>query len=362
MNQGKIENYFPGGNTAKGFYSFYDYLPYKCQKVYIIKGGPGTGKSTTMKNIGKKAVNRGYNIEYHWCSSDNDSIDGIVIPDKKTAILDGTAPHTVDPKYPGAVEEIINVGKCWNTQKISRHKNKIIKLNQKISEKFKQTYRYLSVARIIYQNWEDYYQKHFNNIIITKTVNNLLGKILPNFNNYTVSGLERHLFGSAITPKGLIDFFNEITKNISKRYILNGKPEKKKTKIIKKVGQIILENGYNVLFLHCSFNPENIDGIIIRELDTAVINETRPHIIDSNKNDEIINLLKGIDASIISGYSSAIKNSKKNFNLFLNKAISRLHRAKILHDELEEYYIKAMDFEELEKIQQNLIRNIFSFH
>ena len=32
----------------------------------------------------------------------------IIIRDKKVAMIDGTAPHVVEPVYPGACEEIIN--------------------------------------------------------------------------------------------------------------------------------------------------------------------------------------------------------------------------------------------------------------
>lgn len=71
MNEGSIINFFPGGNTAQGFYSFYDYLPYEAEQVFIIKGGPGTGKSTFMKKIGERMIEEGYDIEFHWCSSDN---------------------------------------------------------------------------------------------------------------------------------------------------------------------------------------------------------------------------------------------------------------------------------------------------
>ena len=39
--------YFLGGNTAKGFFSYYDYLMRQedAATIYCIKGGPGTGKS-----------------------------------------------------------------------------------------------------------------------------------------------------------------------------------------------------------------------------------------------------------------------------------------------------------------------------
>ena len=48
---GKALHYFAGGNTARGFFSLYDSNFAGLEKVFILKGGPGTGKSTLMKKI-----------------------------------------------------------------------------------------------------------------------------------------------------------------------------------------------------------------------------------------------------------------------------------------------------------------------
>lgn len=93
--KGKIKNVFPGGNTSYGFYSFYQYIISQdtARRKICIKGGPGTGKSTLMKKVGEFFNQKGYDIEYHHCSSDNNSLDGVVIKGLDVAILDGTAPH-----------------------------------------------------------------------------------------------------------------------------------------------------------------------------------------------------------------------------------------------------------------------------
>jgi len=67
--RGKIRNYYAGGNTAKGFYNLYDSALEDLNKLYILKGGPGTGKSTLIKSIGELIVNKGLNItESSWCN------------------------------------------------------------------------------------------------------------------------------------------------------------------------------------------------------------------------------------------------------------------------------------------------------
>ena len=114
--KGSIKHVFAGGNTPKGFFSYYHYILSQedANRIFCIKGGPGVGKSTLMRNIAMFMVDKGYDVELMHCSSDNNSLDGLVIKDINIALVDGTAPHIVDPKNPGAVDEIINLGDYWD--------------------------------------------------------------------------------------------------------------------------------------------------------------------------------------------------------------------------------------------------------
>ena len=52
--KGRLIKVFPGGNTALGFYSFYDHIiEPDAARIFVIKGGPGVGKSTFMRYIGE---------------------------------------------------------------------------------------------------------------------------------------------------------------------------------------------------------------------------------------------------------------------------------------------------------------------
>ncbi len=51
-----IVDFFLGANSEHGFFSHFGQLqdPYSQEKTYIIKAGPGTGKSTMMKRIAEE--------------------------------------------------------------------------------------------------------------------------------------------------------------------------------------------------------------------------------------------------------------------------------------------------------------------
>ncbi len=87
--------YFLGANSKDGFYSLMDRLidPAEARAIYILKGGPGCGKSSLMKKVGQAAQDAGCCPQYIYCSGDPDSLDGLVIDEWGVALCDGTAPH-----------------------------------------------------------------------------------------------------------------------------------------------------------------------------------------------------------------------------------------------------------------------------
>ncbi|MGL5973443.1 MAG: ATPase [Oscillospiraceae bacterium] len=92
--------FFSGANSSKGFINnflqFYTYKEgYNC---YIIKAGPGCGKSTMMKKIGQKLLDKGFKVYHFPCTADPNSLDCVFCPELKFVIADGTAPHITNPK------------------------------------------------------------------------------------------------------------------------------------------------------------------------------------------------------------------------------------------------------------------------
>ena len=108
--------YYLGANAPTGFYSLYSQLidPEGARDVRILKGGPGCGKSTLMRQVGAAMEAAGLTVEYIRCSGDPDSLDAVVVPALGAAVVDGTAPHVVEPRYPGLVEHYVDLGACYD--------------------------------------------------------------------------------------------------------------------------------------------------------------------------------------------------------------------------------------------------------
>lgn len=87
--------FFLGANTPSGFYSLYDQMldPDLAQRVFLLKGGAGCGKSTLMRRSAEALEAAGEPVEYICCSGDPDSLDAVIFPNLRAAIVDATAPQ-----------------------------------------------------------------------------------------------------------------------------------------------------------------------------------------------------------------------------------------------------------------------------
>lgn len=87
------------------------------EKRYFIKGYPGTGKSSMMKNLAKEALKRGYDVQKVWCGLDANSIDMVIIPELKFCIFDSTEPHVYFPDTSRSGDEIFDIAQfCHPTE------------------------------------------------------------------------------------------------------------------------------------------------------------------------------------------------------------------------------------------------------
>ena len=148
---GRHETYFAGANGGDGFRSDYDRVLSEehFDRIYIIKGGPGVGKSTAMRRCSAAAERIGAEVTELRCGSDADSLDLVVMEKNgcRAAVLDGTAPHTRDPKYPGAAAEIVDFGRAWSRSKLEGMRDEIISEAKKKSDAFADAYRLLSISK-----------------------------------------------------------------------------------------------------------------------------------------------------------------------------------------------------------------------
>lgn len=356
---------FPGGNTGQGFYSFYNYItPDDARHKYVIKGGPGVGKSSLMKRLGESCLQEGLEVEYHWCSSDNNSLDGIALPRYQVAVLDGTAPHVVDPRYPGAVDEIVNLGQQWDRDILVAARPAIINATREIGLLFNRAYSHLAEAAQVYREIEL--------VMAAKVCQDKLHSIAAQLVSmldketvtmpYSTPFKTRHIFASAITPNGTVSHLASLLTADTLVYSLQGVAASGGDLIMNWVGQQAEISGHTIEYYHCPLFPEKLEALYLPQLNLALVNLSR----------QVIEVLP----SALTGFKclkvelnqhlrkvnyQEMSDLQYRVNMAISAAIAHIHAAKQLHDELEVHYVAAMDFPAVNAVRERLLTDILSW-
>lgn len=155
-------SYFAAANGYSGFRSLFGELfdSRAMRKIYVLKGGPGTGKSTILKGLLVHSEKCGYFREAIYCSSDPRSLDGVIISSNgvRIAVLDGTAPHERDAVIPGAIDEIINLGDGFDIKALEARRDEIMGLTEKKKAAYSRAYSHLKAAGAIWQDIVAYFE------------------------------------------------------------------------------------------------------------------------------------------------------------------------------------------------------------
>lgn len=350
----RIRRIFPGGNTANGFCSFHDNIISEDRKqLYIFKGMPGGGKSSLMKDMADKMIEKGYSIEYHHCPSDPSSVDAIVIEELKISLLDGTAPHNIDPTYPGITDKIIDLAQFIDKDKIVGKKEDIVKAKKNNKIAYKRAFNYFKAAKVIYEGIVDDNKRMIDIKGLNNETINLIESVFSKEPMaISSSGFkERHLFSTAYTPEGFVDYTDTILRWIPDIYYINGEIGTGKSMLLDRLLVESRIRNYEVEIYHNALIPEKIESLYIKELDT---------IITSNKHGEvkgktIIDLNKYLDSNNIN------KEDMNMFNLLVEKGVIDLNGAKENHFILEKSYRPSVDFSRVNKIKEEIYNEILTY-
>ncbi|MDC3412156.1 PRK06851 family protein [Aquibacillus sp. 3ASR75-11] len=353
---GKELNYYAGGNTAKGFYGVFESNMQGLERVFILKGGPGTGKSTLLKKLGEAWKEKGYDIERIHCSSDNNSLDGLIIPALKFGMFDGTAPHVLEPSVPGAIEEYVNLGVAWDSNRLAEQKDVIQKYQEKISDAFQAAYDSFATGLRVHDELEEIYISNMDFEKADDVTRNLIERLYQDNKVVGKNANVKHRFFGAATPEGSVDFIPNITENIKKRFFIKGRAGTGKSTLLKKIAAAAEERGFDVEVYHCGFDPESLDMVIVRELDFCLFDSTDPHeYFPDRPSDEVIDLYElTVNSGTDEKFEKDIKQLTDEYKSFMKKGTSYLQEAKRLHDKLENIYVDSIDFSITDTIYEEI--------
>lgn len=349
MSNEKMIKFFLGTNSPTGFVSRFNkvYDSQKDWRVYIIKGGPGTGKSGFMKRISKELTDCNVKVEHIFCSSDPKSYDAIILPEHKVYIVDGTAPHVLEPKFPGAVEVILNFGEFFNEGSLYENRQEIITLSKKCEALHERAMRFLGAAGSLIN---DTYRLALDCTDIEKILRYAVKLSLREFKPASdKKGHENIRFLSAITPEGIMTFNDTASLLCERLFVIKDEWGASSRVLLSQLRSLALNAGYDIITCYCPLAPiEKIEHMFIPSLSLGFVTSNHWHSFDLPSY-RTIHAQRFTDYEQIKIRKQRISFNKRAASELIKEASRNMEQALSTHDELEKYYINSMNFQTLDK-------------
>ncbi len=344
-------SYFLGANSKDGFTSLYTgFAAADGDRLHIIKGGPGTGKSRFMKRIGAAAESAGMDVEYVPCSGDPDSLDGVYIPELKQGWVDGTAPHVREPRCFGADSDYVNLGQFCRLPLKQADRTEVFRLNQEYKGLYTRAYAYLKASAELRRAYlPESIEKTIKEAAkkrVCGTVRRCCGK---------KSG-EAHIvkrFLSAISCKGELKLGGEVNKLCKLIYQLDdgmclASPA------LEAAAHEAISRGAEVILCPSPLCSEELDAVLLPDASLALlrgywdVEEARHIRLDALVPTQSQKQLR-----------PELRAGRRLERECMAAALEKLRQAKELHDELEAVYRPYMDFDALTAFTDREISRIF---
>lgn len=323
---------FAGANTSAGFYSGFDGIFSASRKTFFIKGAPGTGKSGLMKRIMQRQKSLGHAVSAFHCSSDPDSLDGIVDETIMGAIMDATAPHTYDPPFPGATGIILSMGDFLDEGALYKEADQIQKINSDMKKAFHAACRYLKSAEEIERANEAE-----EDMRLAGEVSEEILAFLPKKSGF---GAKRTFFLDAYTHKGRVSYLSTFH---SGSIISIPSPFPSHVDMLLRLTAHKAQSlGQDVILFPSPVCPSKLSHLYLPDHCLLITSE------------ETDTAQKTYESYVRS--PACRPGDKDLYNALTEKASAAMGEAKRLHDELESVYTPRMDFSRLIECETRVIQ------
>lgn len=362
MSENAPIRFFLGSNSPQGFVSRFDQLDDgdKEWHTFLIKGGPGCGKSSFMKNVAAVFEHRCPKMELICCSSDPDSLDAVILPEWKVSIVDATAPHVLEPKFPAMFETILSFGDYLDPMRLKVHADTIRALDQHMSKNYEQAIDCLAAAKSFVNDSSRIALSCLNLEKLAAYAKHFACKNFPRRTGRR--GHEQVRFLSAINAKGVTSFFQTAQTLCPHLCFISDDCGAAASLFLSALRSHALENGQNVISCYCPLSPHSkIDHLLLPDIGLAFLTENRFHDLSGLLPDRRIHAKRFMDTEALRRHKKRLSFNQKAAAQMVHQASAVLAENKELHDEMESIYLSAMDFSRMDEMLERVVEQIITF-
>ena len=347
-----VQTRFPGAMGPEGFISCFDHLLDESllRRMLILKGGPGVGKSTFMRRLHAALTAGGESSTLYFCSGDPDSLDALAIPDRGLLVLDGTAPHIVDPKIPGARDSIINLGSCLSETAMRPRLPHIRACMLDHAACSRRARAFMQTIHALRREAAASVAECLDSGRLARMIAALTTSVLPEKGTSGKAAHVRPVITDAVTPKGEVCL---LCSSQAQRVIRLVHPfGMDMTPVLRALSRAAQHAGYDVEEHLSPMMPGSLMHLSIPQLATLITTS------DKLTSEQTFDFAACLPPGSLLRRECALEQSRAAIIRHTQHAVDALAQAKQLHDELETFYVPNMDFAAWQKIYDQTLESL----
>jgi len=165
--------------TPNGIITFIENLIEGYKNVYVLKGDPGTGKSSVLQYLYEEAIKRGYNVEVFHTPLTPDRLEHVLIPDLGVAIVTSNEINNLDLKG-----KVYNMNNLLNQNSINKNKEEIEEVIKTFFTLLNKGLSCISSAKALHDELETGYIPNMNFNKVNEVSEEIIKKLLKYEEDY----------------------------------------------------------------------------------------------------------------------------------------------------------------------------------
>ena len=349
-------DFFLGANSPKGFCGLYDELEQiaDTEDLMILTGGPGVGKSTMMKAFGREAEELGLRVEYIHCSGDPASLDAVMLPELGITAADGTAPHILTPRYPIAVDRLVDLGRFYDVDRLKERRAEILACTANYRSEYAQAYECLRARRAVLAELEEGIIRGADRERLRRRLCNVWEHRKGKKRGRT--GREHRRFLGGMTPAGRVWCTDTIDTLCNCVYALQD-PYHLGTPILEELKERIVQDGWDVIVCYDPDVPERIVHLLVPEEKLGFVTEDRAFSLP-RKAERRIHTERLLQQELLRASCGALRLKERLAEALEEEGAEHLRLAGEKHGELERIYRPFVDFDGVNEVTEQELQRL----
>ncbi len=352
--------FFLGTNSAQGFVSFFSQLagPEPDWHTYIIKGGPGCGKSTFLRRVAAQYAPQDPDAQLICCSSDRDSLDAVILPRFHVSLADGTAPHVLEADFPALRQTLLPLGDGLDPEALAPSGPAILALSAQSSQAYRQVTSCLAAAAAFLEDGRRLALARADLPKLRAAARRFAHTHLGAAARPGHPAREQVRLLSSISCDGQTFLADTVQQLCPRVWFFEDESGALADQFLQELRQAALEMGLDVITCPCALCPEHTDHLLIPQAGLAVLTENRFHPLQPLTPQRRIHARRFLPEGALAAHKKALSFQRRAAASLLEQACRTLGQIRENHDQLEVLYRQAMDFSPVEAQLERVCRRL----